>query len=264
MKTNDNITNKELEQIVINTCLRTGKFLNDSAFNIESLEWKRLDDPVTNLDKTAEQMIREDILKHVSANIIGEEYGMNNKNSNITVYVDPIDGTKSYCRGEFMTSISVALEKDNKLVVGVVYDFMKDIMYYATSTGAYMKRSFWTESKQLPTVNFELSNATIAFDNADKYVGCLDKNVNIRKPVGSIALSAAQLAAGSYDGLIMKSRKKSATDMCDIAAGYFIMKQAGLYITDLDHNVYDYKNPFNGLIAIHPKQKELIEKINNN
>jgi len=186
---------------------------------------------------------------------------MNHKNSNITVYVDPIDGTKSYCRGEFMTSISVALEKDNELVVGVVYDFMKDIMYYATNNGAYMNRSSWTEPKKLPTINFELSTATIAFDNADKYISCLDNDVNIRKPVGSIALSAAQLAAGSYDGLIMKSRKKSATDMCDIAAGYFIMKQAGLYITDIDGNPYDYKNPFNGLIAINKKQTELINNI---
>ncbi len=261
MKPNEKQTNKELEQLIINTCLRTGKFLNENAFNIESLEWKRLDDPVTNLDKTAEQMIRSDILKEVSANIIGEEYGMNNKNANITVYVDPIDGTKSYCRGEFMTSISVALERNNELVVGVVYDFMKDIMYYATNEGAYIKRSTWDKSKKLPSIDFPLSVPTIAFNNADKYLSRLENNVNVRTPVGSIALSAAQLAAGSYDGLIMKSKKQSATDMCDIAAGYFIMKQAGLYITDIDNNPFDYKNPFNGLIAINKKHTKIIDTI---
>lgn len=260
MKPNNNPTNKELEQIVINTCLRTGKFLNENAFNIDSLEWKKLDDPVTNLDKTAEQMIRSDILENFSANIIGEEYGMKSQDAAITVYVDPIDGTKSYCRGEFLTSISVAAERDNKLVVGVVYDFMKDIMYYATNDGAFMKRSSWTKPKSLPLVDFKLRTATIGLDNADKYLEKLG-DVNIRKPMGSIALTAAQLASGSYDGLIMKSRKTSGTDMCDIAAGYFIMEKAGLYITDLDHNKFDYKNPYNGLIAINRKQKAIIEKI---
>jgi len=256
-----NPTNKELEQIVINTCLRTGKFLNEKAFNIDSLEWKRLDDPVTNLDKTAEQMIRSDILERFSANIIGEEYGMNHKNSNITVYVDPIDGTKSYCRGEFMTSVSVAAEKDNRLVIGVVYDFMKDIMYYATNDGAFMKRSSWDTPRKLPTIDFQLHKATVSFDNANKYLDRLESSVNVRKPIGSIALSAAQLAAGGYEGLIMRSRKSGATDMCDIAAGYFIMKKAGLYITDMDHKPFDFKNPFNGLIAVNRKHTEIIEKI---
>ncbi|MGV8086774.1 MAG: inositol monophosphatase family protein [Candidatus Woesearchaeota archaeon] len=261
MKPKDNITNKELEQLIISTCLRTGKYLNENAFNIGSLEWKHLDDPVTNLDKTAENMIRSDILEKVSANIIGEEYGMKHKDSNVTIYVDPIDGTKSYCRGEFMTSISVAAEKNNELVIGVVYDFMKDIMYYATNDGAFMKRSLWDEPKKLPAIDFQLHTATIGFDNAEKYRSRLEKMVNIRRPAGSIALTAAQLASGSYDGLIMKSRKNSATDMCDIAAGYFIMKKAGLYITDIDHNPFDYKNPFNGLIAINRKQTKIIETI---
>ena len=123
--------------------------------------------------------------------------------------------------------------------------------------------------QKLPIKDIKFTKSTITFaNNNDKYLKRLEKDLpdgfNSRTSAGSIALVMAQLALGSYDALIMQPFKKNGiTDTCDIAAGYYIMKQAGINITDYHLNDYDYKSPSNGIIAINNKTmpiKNLLKK----
>jgi myo-inositol-1(or 4)-monophosphatase len=247
-----------LEELIKSTCFEVGSIISKEAFSIRSLEFKSLDDPVTNLDKEAEKLIIKRISEKYNANFLGEEYGRSSNGSDLTFYIDPIDGTKSFVKGEFNSSVSIAATYKNELVLGAVYDFMRDILYVANDASAYMTRSTWKsqEKLNLPRIENIFSKKSILIECDDKYVPLL-KNEGLRTGNGSVALQMAQLASGSIQGLVLTPRDKGgASNICDVAAGYLIMKQSGIIIKDYDLNEFDYKKPSNGLIA---GSKELID-----
>lgn len=251
------LENIALEGIVMQAVFHAGISIKELAYSDLNTQWKKKDDPVTILDKIAEQKIIKSIESHgVKATFYGEEFGIKKGNSKIKIYIDPIDGTKSFIKKEFHSSTSVALEKNGELVLGFVYDFMKNIMYYANVNGAYLiaphGQSFKLPLQKMP--QFSKPNIEVTeIDN--KYTKNID--CRVRQQTGSVALSMAELAAGSNNGLVMVPyRKNGVTDTCDIAAGYFIMKKAGLFIRDYDFKPYDYRQPNNGLIALDPRAEE--------
>ena len=97
----------ELKKIVF----KVGAFLRKNAFNHGLINWKGEFDPVTNLDKKVEKLIRKEVLKLMNANFLGEEFGFEDNKSDITWVIDPIDGTKSFIIKEFNSSISIAILK---------------------------------------------------------------------------------------------------------------------------------------------------------
>jgi len=123
-------------------------------------------------------------------------------------------------------------------------------MYYANSEGAYLITSAGkTMMLPLPGMpRFSKPNIEVK-DLDDEYANSLD--ARLRKNSGSVALSMVQLAAGSYNGLILSPlEKEGKSDTCDIAAGYYIMKQSGLYVADYKLNPFDYRHPNRGIIAL--------------
>lgn len=251
---------KELEQKVIETAQRVGDFLNERVFRYETLEWKSLDDPVTDLDKAAERMIRE---AFPDANFVGEEYGVSKIGSDVTLYIDPIDGTKSFVRGELLSSLSLAAEKNGELVVACVNDFSRGIMYVATKDEVYMTRTGWNGEKMpLPLHKKQLlSKATLTCKKVSetKKKFSDQQGFDFREQIASIALSMAHLAVGSHDGLILDPfKKKGQMYAADIAAGYFLMKQAGYVIKDYNLKEFDFRDPEHGIIALRP---EIADKV---
>lgn len=256
---------KSLETDILEICLKVGKMIKENAYNLKQVEWKKQDDPVTDLDRKAEMMIRNKLKRH-KVNIIGEEYGIDDCGSDISIYVDPIDGTKSFLRKEFISSVSIAADnKDKGLFYGVVYDFMRGLLYYADDKGAKLLTVYDGKIRNLPIEYPRLRKKSIAVDQiselSDLYQMLKDPNIDIRKPVGSMALNLAQLAVGSYDGLIMRAKMKNGlTDTADLAAGYYILKQTGAHITNIEGGKFDYKRPFDGMIALTQESKDMILK----
>lgn len=248
---------ENLEEKILEIVRTAGQQIRESAYNLEYVEWKKFDDPVTDLDRKTEQYIKS-ALSEYGINIVGEEYGKDDNNSDITAYIDPIDGTKSFMRKEFSSSISVALADKHDTTFGVVYDFMRDIMFYASSKSKVkVGNKTYDIPLDIPSAKPTLSIDDKAPEIAEKFE---ETRYSIRVPVGSVALNMAQLAQGSYDGIIM-SMKKGGTH--DIAAGYHILKQAGFNIYDFEYNKFDLMKPNNGLIAIKPEyEKEVLNIIN--
>jgi len=90
-------------------------------------------DFVSNADLKAEKTIIEE-LKNARPyySIISEEDGSeSNKDSSNTWIIDPIDGTTNFLHGIPHFCISIALKSDNEIVSGVIYDPIKDEMFYA-------------------------------------------------------------------------------------------------------------------------------------
>ena len=78
-------------------------------------------DPVTVADRNTEHAIRTLIAERFpNHNILGEEHGTENKNSNLTWVIDPIDGTWSFISGIPTWATLIALQDGNKTIVGML------------------------------------------------------------------------------------------------------------------------------------------------
>ncbi len=90
-------------------------------------------DFVTNSDLRAEKIIIEELKKaRPNYSFISEENGIeNNKDKNNTWIIDPIDGTVNFLHGVPHFAISIALKSDNEITSGLIFDPIKNEMFYA-------------------------------------------------------------------------------------------------------------------------------------
>jgi myo-inositol-1(or 4)-monophosphatase len=179
-------------------------------------------DFVSNADLKAEKIIIEELKKarpHYS--IISEEDGSeSNKDKNNTWIIDPIDGTTNFLHGVPHFAISIALRSGDEIVSGLIYDPIKDEMFYAEKeNGAFFNNQRIRVSKKK-----DLNSCLFA-------TGGFAKN-EIDLPLrtsGSAALDMAYVAAGRYDGYFQNN-----LNLWDIAAGIIILKEAGGIINEIN------------------------------
>ena len=148
------------------------------------------------------------------------------RDSNNTWIIDPIDGTINFLHGIPHFAISIALKSNNEIISGLVFDPIKDEMFYAEkNNGAFF------------------NNQRIRVSNKNKFDNCLfaiggkitnEPNFTNRRS-GSAALDLAYVAAGRFDGYFQKN-----LNLWDIAAGVILVQEAGGIIKDF--NLEDIKN----------------------
>src|SRR5215210_2892966 len=89
-------------------------------------------DIVTETDERAEEVIREALLAaYPSYGMLAEEGGETAGEDDERWIVDPLDGTTNYAHGLPLFAVSIALEKAGEVVVGVVYDPMRQETFVA-------------------------------------------------------------------------------------------------------------------------------------
>ena len=98
-------------------------------------------DFVTNSDLKTEKIIIEELTKsRPNYSIISEENGVKkNKDNKNTWVIDPIDGTVNFLHGIPHFATSIALKHENEIISGLIFDPIKDEMFYAEkNNGAYL------------------------------------------------------------------------------------------------------------------------------
>lgn len=145
--------------------------------------------------------------------------------------VDPLDGTTNFVRGIPHWAISIALEIDGELSVGVVFDPLKgDIFAAATGRGATLNGE---KIQHSTTEIFEqaLLGTGIPFgqmahidDHADDIRRVVPHCAGVRR-MGAAALDLAYVAAGRLDGFWERVLQP-----WDIAAGLVLMREAGVRV----------------------------------
>jgi histidinol-phosphatase len=107
------------------------------------VERKGDNSPVTIADKQAEQLIRKALETRFPNDAIqGEEFGETSGSSGYKWIIDPIDGTKSFITGVPLYSTLVAVQKDNQVVVGVVYiPALDEIVFASFGAGAWYSKA---------------------------------------------------------------------------------------------------------------------------
>ena len=179
-------------------------------------------DFVSNADTKAEKIIIEELTKiKRNYSIISEEDGSKtNKDKENTWIIDPIDGTTNFLHGIPHFAISIALKSNDEIVSGLIYDPIKDEMFYAEKNNG----SFFNNQRIRVSKKRELDNCLFATGGKTQN----EIDLPTRKS-GSAALDMAYVAAGRYDGYFQND-----LNLWDIAAGIIILKEAGGIINEIN------------------------------
>jgi myo-inositol-1(or 4)-monophosphatase len=151
--------------------------------------------------------------------------------------IDPLDGTTNFLHGIPHFSISLALESAGELVAGVVYDPIKDEMFWAEKgIGAYLNdRRIRVSSRRNLEDALLVTGITPRHrgEDADRaafvaqFDAALAATAGVRR-FGSAALDLAYVAAGRYEGFW-----EDHLSPWDIAAGIVLVREAGGYVSEI-------------------------------
>lgn len=176
------------------------------------------------------QNIQQEFPDHA---IISEEKPFKEVPKGYTWVIDPVDGTLPYAIGFDYSAILIALMKDRKPVMGVIYQPFTDACFYAEKgKGAFLNGEKITVSRKK-----DISRSVISLDynrengaEAVKHFFLpLVEKIRYVLCFGCAGMSLVHLAKGDIDGIILDR-----THLWDIAAGYVIVKEAGGEATNID------------------------------
>jgi myo-inositol-1(or 4)-monophosphatase len=201
----------------------------------KTVDYKGAIDLVTSVDRDAERCIVDVLRRTFPAHSIlaEEEADFTGSELSYRWIIDPLDGTTNFAHSYPHVSISVALTRGEDLLVGFVYDPLREECFAAIrGEGATMN------GQPIRTaVVLELDKALLATgfpydrrEHADYYLtyfkAFLARCQGIRR-AGSAALDLCYVACGRIDGFWeLKLRP------WDVAAGSLIVKEAGGHISD--------------------------------
>jgi myo-inositol-1(or 4)-monophosphatase len=199
---------------------------------------KGLNDFVTDVDRRAEEIIRDRLLQdHPRSRVVGEELAPALEHDGLVWIVDPLDGTTNFLHGYPACAISIAAARDGVLEAGVVLRLEPDRCFSAArGAGA------WCDGRRLRVSDItDPSHALIGTGFPFKYPDQLEQyqrqfarimpaTSGIRR-AGSAALDLADVAAGRFDGFW-----ELRLAPWDIAAGILLVREAGGVVTDLEGN----------------------------
>ena len=236
--------------IMIKACEKASKILIRDFGEIENLQVSKKgpNDFVTNSDLKTEKIIIEELKKaKPNYSIISEENGIEiNKDIKNTWIIDPIDGTVNFLHGVPHFAISIALKSSNEIVSGLIFDPIKNEMFYAEKdNGAFFNNHRIRVSKKS-----ELNNCL--FVTGEKVTNNIDL---IYRKSGCASLDMAYVASGRYDGYFQNK-----LNLWDIATGIVLVKEAGGIINQIDLSVNTNIKIIASSADINSK---LLEKLNN-
>ena len=128
--------------MMIKASEKASKILIRDFGEIENLQVSKKgpNDFVTNSDRNVEKVIINELTKFKkNFSIISEEAGVLIKGNNENIWIiDPIDGTNNFLHGIPHFCISIALQSKNEIVSGVIFDPIKNEIFYAEkNNGSY-------------------------------------------------------------------------------------------------------------------------------
>jgi len=201
----------------------------------------------TEADLAAQEMLLESLQKILPCAVMGEEMSPEEqeiqwiKGENGLWSVDPIDGTSNFLNGLPYFAISVALMKQGKSVLGVIYNPVSNEMFYAErGCGAFLNGA------RLP-IKHNVSDLSNAVANVDlkRLHKRLASEVAATPPYasqrnyGACALEWCYTAAGYFDLYLHGGQKP-----WDYAAGSLILEEAGGFMSGFENDDYWSGSPW--------------------
>ena len=200
-------------------------------------------DLVTRVDKESEAKIREILLGEYPDHIVlGEEEGQPEESASHRWIVDPLDGTLNYAHGFPFYCVSIALEIEGELHVGVVLDSFRNELFTAVrGEGATMNGAPIQVTKEEVLRSAMLAtgfpyNPDTASDNIEVFARMMHRCRAIRRP-GAAALDLCYVACGRLDGFW-----ELKLNAWDVAAGVLIVQEAGGRVSGPNGEMYNVED----------------------
>ena len=219
---------------------------------------------VTEADHASEkaifEVIKNDYPDHF---LLSEETGEIVTDSSYKWIIDPIDGTVNFAHGLPLCCVSIGLEQDGQMIMGVVHNpFFKEFFFAQKGYGATLNDKKITVSQETSVLTSCLVTG-FPYSYLDQPNGPLEvfsrlirAGVPVRR-LGSAAIDLCWVAAGRFDGFY--EHKLNAWDS---AAGYLMVEEAGGRVSDFTGGRYSPYQPH--IIATNGKiHDELISVVNN-
>ena len=233
-----------------------GEFRIDNKEGINNL--------VTEADHASEKAILSVIrAAYPDHTILAEESGVSQQSGEYKWIIDPIDGTVNFAHGIPLNAVSIGLEKNGEVIMGVVYNpHINELFFAEKGGGAFLNDKplrVSTETRVIksclvtgfPYVYLDEPNGPL-----EVFARLVKKGVPVRR-IGSAAIDLCWVAAGRFDGFF-----EHKLEPWDSAAGVLMVEEAGGKVTNHQGNAFSiYEHPVlasNGHI-----HEELVGVLNN-
>ncbi len=223
--------------VMANAAMRAAPRLIRDFGEVEQLQVSKKgpSDFVSTADLKAEKTILYELSKaRPDFGFLMEEQGVREGDDKSQRWIiDPLDGTTNFLHGIPHFAISIGLEQDGDIVAGVIYDPIKDEMFW----GERGRGAFMNDRRLRVSSRGDLSQAVLGTGvphhgrgDHGEFLGIIEemmkRTMGIRR-YGAAALDLAYVAAGRYEGFWELDLHP-----WDIAAGTIIVREAGGYVTD--------------------------------
>jgi myo-inositol-1(or 4)-monophosphatase len=193
------------------------------AVNVEEAHDLKLEIDVSTQDLITKMLLQE-FPNHA---VLGEEGSSGSAKAEYQWIVDPIDGTVNFFYGIPHFCISIALRERDTLVVGVIFDPIKDELWQVSrGEPAFLNgrpiRVSPRKSLDESVISVGLSKSPRAIEAGLKTFNTLIRRARKCRMMGSAALDLAYVATGRFDAYI-----ESSVNLWDIAAGWLLVEAAG-------------------------------------
>jgi myo-inositol-1(or 4)-monophosphatase len=207
---------------------------NLGQLSTSDIQNKKAFDFVTKVDRWSEAVIMQTIReKYPSHTFLAEETLKQEDTGAYRWIIDPLDGTTNYIHSYPMFSVSIALEYESEIVIGVVFDPLRDELFHAVrGKGAFLnnRRINVSETDLLEKSLIATGFPFRAKEMIDLYLKAfrdIFEEVSDIRRAGSAAIDLAYVATGRFEGFF---ELKLST--WDVAAGSLLITEAGGMVTD--------------------------------
>jgi len=226
-------------EVAIESAREAGAILLAEFDRPVKISYKGEVDIVTQADRRSEQAILSRLRSHFPKHaIVAEEGGGAESESPFRWHVDPLDGTTNFAHGYPCFAVSIGLEENRELIVGVIYQPVSGELFTAVKgEGAHLNQKRIEVS---PIEKLATSLLATGFPSAKRaqspniqyYWDFTLRSHGVRRD-GSAALDLAAVACGRFDGFW-----EFGLHSWDTAAGVLLVREAGGVVTRFDGQPY--------------------------
>lgn len=201
------------------------------------VSYKGPGDFVSTADKKSEEILYTELKKaRPTYGFLMEEGGVVSGEDEHTWIIDPLDGTTNFLHGIPHFAISIGLQKGSELIAGVIYDPIKDELFYGEKGGG----AFLNDRRLRVSTRRKMEEALLAtgipfalhaketHSQFQRVLENISPQVAGVRRFGAASLDLAYVAAGRYEGYW-----ENHLFPWDMAAGLVLIREAGGYLCDL-------------------------------
>jgi len=249
----------------IETARDAGRLLLEKFGRITDIRKKGDINLVTEADLASEALIIERIRSYYPKHsILAEESGeavVTGGDTSWKWIIDPLDGTTNYAHGYPCFCVTIALEHNGEIVIGVTFDPTRDELFAAEyGQGAKLNgKPIRVSSAERLADSLVVTGFPYNFKSKPNFERHLTEFMLSSRGVrrdGSAAIDMAYVACGRFDGFW-----EEGLNPWDVAAGYLLIEEAGGRASFYDGSKYSIYTPpsvaSNGLI--HSQMLEVLK-----